>query len=422
MKKLLTILVLIMLIISFFQITKMYALYKEQLEGEYNTSLGKWQIKVNETDIISGGYDNTATTWRDLAGVQDGVINGGTWENDYLHLDGVDDWVNLGKVNFTDQVTLDITISLNEIPSGGLRYILGNWETGGGGLHCSSGKIASHWYIKGVGYVYSDYSQTLSVGEKTRITATYDGTNMSLYINGKLEARKAQTGTIGTPLNNTVMAIGANPSGNLVSDGFANINVYSAKVYNIALTDEEVANGTNRTAYLLRSYDDAKNNIIPSGEQTATFTIPEDQLGYVESEYIKDGKIAPGGQAYFDIVIDPSKTDVSIIYKIETTSNERIPAKFEITNAESYFKKDGETGQITNDTKYIGENSYTSVIPVTKINEGYKNYIRLYFKWVNVEANNETDSALAEIENAKLSVPLKITLKQYTGEVIGNGT
>ena len=35
MKKLLTILVLITLIISFFQITSMYALYKEQLQGEY---------------------------------------------------------------------------------------------------------------------------------------------------------------------------------------------------------------------------------------------------------------------------------------------------------------------------------------------------------------------------------------------------
>lgn len=421
MKKLLTILVLIMLIISFFQITKMYALYKEKLEGEYSTSLGKWQIKVNETDIISGGYDNTATTWRDLAEVQDGVINGGTWKEDYLYLDGVDDWVNLGRVDFTDQVTLDVTISANEIQSGMGYYTLGNWESGGGGLYCSNGRISFELYIDGVGYVQCKSSQTLSVREKTRITGKYDGTNLSLYINGKLAARNAQTGTIGTPQNNTVIAIGVNPSGNKAEEKFANINVYSAKVYDVALTDEEIANGANITTGLLRSYD-ARNNATTSSGQVATFIIPEDQLGYVESEYIKDGKIAPGGQAYFDIVIDPSNTDVSIIYKIETTSNERIPAKFEITNAESYFKKDGETGQITNDTKYIGENSYTSVIPVTKINEGYKNYIRLYFKWVNVEANNETDSALAEIENAKLSVPLKITLKQYTGEVIGNGT
>lgn len=422
MKKLLTILVLIMLIISFFQITKMYALYKEQLEGEYNTSLGKWQIKVNETDIISGGYDNTATTWRDLAGVQDGVINGGTWENDYLHLDGVDDWVNLGQVNLTDQVTLDATILVNEIQNGE-RVVMANYEGGGAGIHLTNGVPIFEVCINGIGYVICSASKTITVGEKTRITGKYDGTNLSLYINGKLEAQKAQTGTIGRPQLNTVMAIGANPRENIVvtNGSFANINVYSAKVYDIALTDEEIVNGTNTTTGLLRSYD-AKNNIIPSGEQTATFTIAEDQLGYVESEYIKNGKIAPGGQSYFDIVIDPAKTDVSIIYKIETTTNEKIPAKFEITNAESYFKKDGETGQITNDTKYIGENSYTSVIPVTKINEGYKNYIRLYFKWVNVEANNETDSALAEIENAKLSVPLKITLKQYTGEVIGNGT
>lgn len=421
MKKLLTILVLIMLIISFFQITKMYALYKEQLEGEYNTSLGKWQIKVNETDIISGGYDNTATTWRDLAGVQDGVINGGTWENDYLHLDGVDDWVNLGQVDFTDQVTLDVTISANEIQSGE-RDIVCNYESGGTGIQLNNGVLCFAIYSNGVGYVRLLTGKTITVGEKTRITGTYDGTNMSLYINGKLEARKAQTGAIGKPQYNTVMAIGTNPFGENPGGLPANINVYSAKVYNVALTQEQIANEENVATGLIRSYDARNNSTNTSSGQTATFTIAEDQLGYVPSEYIKDGKIAPGGQAYFDIVIDPSKTDVSILYKIETTSNERIPAKFEITNAESYFKKDGETGQITNDTKYIGENSYTSVIPVTKINEGYKNYIRLYFKWVNVEANNETDSALAEIENAKLSVPLKITLKQYTGEVIGNGT
>ena len=40
MKKLLTILLLIMLIISFFQIANMYALYKEQLQGDYKNLLG----------------------------------------------------------------------------------------------------------------------------------------------------------------------------------------------------------------------------------------------------------------------------------------------------------------------------------------------------------------------------------------------
>ena len=59
MKKLLTILVLIMLIISFFQITSMYALYREQLQDEYSTLLGLWTIKVNESDVTAGGQPAT---------------------------------------------------------------------------------------------------------------------------------------------------------------------------------------------------------------------------------------------------------------------------------------------------------------------------------------------------------------------------
>ena len=51
MKKILSILLVIMLIITFVQIRNMYALYKDELSGEYETSLGKWNVKVNGTDI-----------------------------------------------------------------------------------------------------------------------------------------------------------------------------------------------------------------------------------------------------------------------------------------------------------------------------------------------------------------------------------
>lgn len=59
MKKILTILLLIMLIISLFQITNMYALYKEKIEGNYSNLLGVWSIKVNGVDISSGGEKQT---------------------------------------------------------------------------------------------------------------------------------------------------------------------------------------------------------------------------------------------------------------------------------------------------------------------------------------------------------------------------
>ena len=61
-------------------------------------------------------------------------------------------------------------------------------------------------------------------------------------------------------------------------------------------------------------------------------------------------------------------------------------------------------------------------MPVDKISQGYKNHIRLIFRWTNLELNNEKDTATAILENAKISIPLEINLKQYTGEGVGNGT
>jgi len=99
-------------------------------------------------------------------------------------------------------------------------------------------------------------------------------------------------------------------------------------------------------------------------------------------------------------------------------------ATIELISAENYFGQgeDGQTNKTENTTDYTEANSYTSVIPVDMITQGYKNYVRLYFKWINKEVNNTTDSDLGMIENSTISVPLQINLKQYTGEVIGNGT
>lgn len=55
MKKILSILLILMLIITFIQIRNMYALYKDELSGEYSTSLGNWNVKVNGKNIVSPG-------------------------------------------------------------------------------------------------------------------------------------------------------------------------------------------------------------------------------------------------------------------------------------------------------------------------------------------------------------------------------
>ena len=148
----------------------------------------------------------------------------------------------------------------------------------------------------------------------------------------------------------------------------------------------------------------------------------EDNLQYMDSSTVKDNKMAPGRQACFEITVDPTDTDVSILYTLNIKLSEIEEAKMTLVKVENYFQKEDSTEQITNETVYTGEESHKAVIPIGKINEKYINHIKLYFEWTNVEANNESDSTLGTTESAKISVPLEINLKQYTGETINNGT
>lgn len=172
---------------------------------------------------------------------------------------------------------------------------------------------------------------------------------------------------------------------------------------------------------------------ITTSGQVEEFAISDSQLGYITSDYIQAGKIAPDGQAYFDIVIDPSNTDVSIVYQIDvgttaigSNGEPASIANIQLVSASNNFKLDpadeNETATTNQQTDYMNGNSYTGIIHIDDILAGYKNCVRLQFKWVNVEANNTTDETLGETENATIAVPVQINLKQYTGEVIGNGT
>ena len=163
---------------------------------------------------------------------------------------------------------------------------------------------------------------------------------------------------------------------------------------------------------------------ISKGGQNVTFTMTEDNLTYIDSAHVKSQKMAPGTQAYFDIVIDPTSTDVSILYTIDIKFDDVTTAKMKLIKTENYFKKSDTTEQIanTNINNKLDAHQHQAVIPIDKINDKYLNYVRLYFEWENVEENNETDSQLGQTENAKISIPLEINFKQYTGEVISNET
>ena len=161
---------------------------------------------------------------------------------------------------------------------------------------------------------------------------------------------------------------------------------------------------------------------ITSGSDNLTFNMTEENLTYIDSSHVKSQKMAPGTQAYFDIVIDPTNTDVSIIYTLNMKFDEIEKTKMKLIKVENYFKKNGETEQIENtDIKTtLDSHEHQAIIPINKINDKYLDHIRLYFEWENDESNNENDTEVGSTVNAKISIPLEINFKQYTGEVISN--
>ena len=83
----------------------------------------------------------------------------------------------------------------------------------------------------------------MEVGKKYTITGTYDGTTIKLYVNGELKAEKSGTAATGVLANTYSMTLGGDPEVSPTSTvKFAGVNIYSARIYNTALTQAQISN------------------------------------------------------------------------------------------------------------------------------------------------------------------------------------
>ena len=146
------------------------------------------------------------------------------------------------------------------------------------------------------------------------------------------------------------------------------------------------------------------NDGIVSSEEKK-FTIHD--IVWNTSSNVLEGKVAPGIDGYFDIVIDPNNTDVSIRYDIENDIDylKNINTSFEVYKVEELNN---------NDLLLTDKDTYTGLIT---LDNSVSHTIRTYVKWQDIEENNESDY-ITSTENANFEIPVNVIVSQYTGEEI----
>lgn len=178
---------------------------------------------------------------------------------------------------------------------------------------------------------------------------------------------------------------------------FTVYNIYDT--YALLETDEIVSNDINTAKWNIKINDTLLGD-------TTSFVV--DGIKIDVNDYTKENKLAPGLTGYFDILIDPTDTDVSIKYTISFDFS-NVPLGIDVLGV---AETSGDTLIETD------KNTYTNVLTLDDIKKGIKNNIRVNFSWNNLEDKNIEDSKLGLIYNNKIEIPVKIEVLQYLGEEI----
>lgn len=147
------------------------------------------------------------------------------------------------------------------------------------------------------------------------------------------------------------------------------------------------------------------NNTDISSQTVKNFTI--DKINVDKSEGVEDGKLAPGSKGNFNILIDPTETDVSVKYelKINTEYLDETNIKIESVNETLH----------SNALIRTGENAYTGVIQLKDIQNGMNNNIQINIIW---EDDEDQDMNVGEVPNNQIKIPVELKVSQYLGETI----
>lgn len=125
---------------------------------------------------------------------------------------------------------------------------------------------------------------------------------------------------------------------------------------------------------------------------------------------VRSDYFAPGTTGFFDIVIDPGDTDVSIYYEIVCRTDRIQNPQISLTRIENVGKQNP-------NLTIVAPFTHAGVISLSEIANHTPTRIRFHVAWTNSENNNVIDSLYGS-SSATFDIPMEITFRQYTGEAI----
>ena len=155
--------------------------------------------------------------------------------------------INCGYRNYTDY-TFEYVFTPFYYNTSSSSALFACWENGGFGFYYLKQNETTlklqidQW--NGSKYLTYACSKLLNYSQKYLVTYTYNNTSKvgKFYINGEFVNNFTYTGSL-TYHSTTVVSIGSNPSGtNVTTSSTINANIYSVKLYNTVLTDEQIRN------------------------------------------------------------------------------------------------------------------------------------------------------------------------------------
>ena len=157
------------------------------------------------TDQGSGGNDGTLTNGPTFSTSVPYVLPSITNTNS-VSFDGTNDYIDLGTsstLNPTSSLTLSTWIYINGSGTGSLPTIYSSSKTsngisGGIALAYTSNKIRFYLDTTGSsGWVFAESNSTMSTGQWYHLVGTWDGSTVTLYIDGTAQSTTASASTIG---------------------------------------------------------------------------------------------------------------------------------------------------------------------------------------------------------------------------------